>query len=499
MEIRHSVTLLLLLVIAGCEAGNFQKRFFEVYNLETDLELLKKDPEKYKGMEAVRGPSGGQGLRFDETSDIKPLTGIPFAYTANFIQTSTDLSFAADIKIMGIKTDETLAYFPFFTMADKELDNRYFSIGLESKRSFIMVEGKKEYNDKHEWAVYIEQWVAASKSSSKTSLKLGDKLKMTTWQSIVVRIKNETVSVLMDCKEVVKGKLTEGRIKSFSYEGKMTFAQIWVQGQNGVRERKQFVGSMFKPQLINTALAYNFYTPCLNHTPSVIAAEPRGDKYDPTKFQQFQKVGNQEVKKFVLMCKTTTKSGEKITLINNGNYLIFKKCFRYKCTSGVIEESYGCPKCKDKKTRIRYKIFEDWIDRDDKCLKKTCVYPYKIIEETIKCKTLDCPANEQYQPEGKCCKRCMGWDCTQGKTWYAGCSRKCALGVAQKCATGTEKTACWCPKGQAMDHDNSKCIPTGECECRVGTKVYLPGMSSRASLCRNCICSHGLLACFETC
>ena len=480
----HFVVKLLLAVlfanINGCQ-GSFQFDLFEINRLSAYIITVN-------GTKAVDGPiKQHKGIHFTPDTDDIVLDNNNFAYIAHLIQNSNDFTFAVYFKIMSTKMNEH-TYFPFFGMADSKMHRTYFSIGLESNQAFSLVEGKRIFNDKLDWTVNIEHYVATTKASTKTTLKLGDHLKLREWMTLMVRVRVDSVTVSLNCQDVVKGILKDGRVGRFSYDGKLIFSQIIT-----TDGKKQYVGSMYEPQLINGQLAYDWYNPCTrDNTPSVIKPEPRPDEYNDSKFKMFQKMSQQDSQTPIVSC--TDNTGKKHR--SNGDPWIVNKCFKYKCVDGKIQVHYQCRNCADG-DKV-YKSNETWIDKMDPCKQMRCIYGHYVETTRIICKTLTCPEDEQYLQTGACCKRCRDDDCTQKRKYYNSCEKKCSIGV-KKCVVGTMKKACWCPENTALNQEETECIPTGECKCKVSDIIYLPGQSIKKSLCSNCICSHGELTCFDTC
>jgi len=473
----------------------------------------------------VRGPDIPKTKGLDFGKDVEDITNTDttFAEIAGRLQKYDEIAFSVYFKILSVAKSELVLY-PFFSMASKDGSQNYFGIDMELKEECNMVEGRKtDCKNKGSINIRYVKFNIQRKESLPRSGKGQIKFELGTWTSLMVRIKKSKIDVYIDCKLVASGEM-DGTLgeNAFPYEGTMRLSQIMLPNSQQVPTVRQFVGSLFQPQLMFGKRAYVWYGPCTrDNSVSPVKPEPRAWQYDGRKFNKFQMMNSEQQVQVKIWCYDKDGTARR----NNGNPWYKDddkktKCYRYQCKDGVITEVNQCTQCRDKyNRRMKYNATQTWIDKYNKCKRWTCkpvseYYADKVVE-TIVCPKLKCAETDQYLPEGACCKKCHQDDCTQGRMYRDGCEKSCdvnfkgegVVAATSKCEKVTRD--CWCPDGYAMNLDGTECVRTSACSCRVYSgddadgnptyKRYKPGQSIRKSLCELCLCQHGVLSCSKQC
>ena len=73
--------------------------------------------------------------------------------------------------------------------------------------------------------IYVKQRTRIDSTTLPTNFGINDAIKIDTWHKIIVRIKVDKVTIIIDCKEVAKGRLLKGKLDSFPLIGNVALAQ----------------------------------------------------------------------------------------------------------------------------------------------------------------------------------------------------------------------------------------------------------------------------------
>jgi len=514
----------LLLLLANMAAVTYGQNHF---NLFSSFGVSAYSSTMTPGTQPVAGPpipnKITKGIDFGSTEGqtVSEITndGATFAEIAGRLQKYDQIAFSVYFNILKLRKNQV--YFPFFSMSSVDGNKIFFSVGMEMRKKCTLVEGRPT-DCKNKGSVNIRRSIRGQnrKTSLPKSTEKQITFKLGTWTSLIVKIDGAKVEVYINCKLVASGKM-DGSFKdnAFPYEGIMRLSQMKLPTGRG-QSHQQFMGSMYKPQIMFGKRSFDWYNPCTrDNSISPLKPEPKWWQYDGKKFRKFQDMNSEEQIRVKIWCYDE----DGVARRNNGNQWYKKddvfKCYPYKCSDGKIVVDSNCFPCTDPYDDTKtYQAGQTWIDKNDKCKRWICKAKKGMdtdrISEKIVCPDLNCLPEDQYQPKGACCKKCRQDDCTQNRVWGLGCEKSCdyavkkegVIGAIEECAT--KKKACWCPKGHALNLDGNNCIRTSACGCKVYTgnfdgrktyKRYKPGQSIRRSLCEMCICRHGKLNCSQQC
>ncbi|XP_065670624.1 uncharacterized protein LOC100206790 isoform X2 [Hydra vulgaris] len=466
---------------------------FYFFDLFTSVDL-----SKVKGVNSVAGPENGTfaSLFSDNTDFIKLSSSVSneFAYILHTISTSNDVTFATQFKITVTPDPENRdgqQFMSIFTLLQTNPEKILFTIGFKFVQTKKQVENVVIQGEKKQY-VYIGRWKDKGKDKVVTEVEVvkPHSIKTNVWQTLMVRIHNNQVTVSIDCKEVATQKI-DALTETYILKGFLSLAQITEIVGFGTEEVTQrFLGALYNPQIYNGNDAYEYYNPCTSDsTPSFVPSEPRPQDYNPAKFNRFAKMVASADAPVVIICKdgeTNRLSGETWKKPDDSCYLL-------KCSNGVIVSTYVCPTCK--LGTKSYLSGEKFISPDDKCMLQTC-QDGDMVAEKINCNPLSCDKFGSFTDPKECCSKCYSDSCSNGTSYYEGCERKCGIVSNFQCAV--KSPGCWCPDGKALN-DLNECVPLSDCNCRSGSKIYLPGQAVVRSSCQTCICANGAMRCSSKC